>query len=301
MKYHFLTALTVAIWGTTLVSTKVLLHAGMSPAEILFCRLVLAYIFLWIIYPRRVKNVPVHDELVFALSGLLGVTMYFQLENTALIYTTATNVSLICATVPVFSALASQLILHEKHINMFFIIGSAIAVVGVSLVVLNGALILDVNPLGDGLTVLAVMSWAVYCVALKKLRGNYDSLFITRSTFFYGMITLLPFFVFEPFDFPFSGFLNVEVFANLLFLGLVASSSCFYMWTIAIKNIGVVSANSYIYFMPLVTIITAAIVLEEHVTLYVVIGTVMIIGGLLLLRRKVLKQNKISKSIEPEV
>jgi drug/metabolite transporter (DMT)-like permease len=280
LRYHFAAAATSAIWGTTLVSSKILLQAGMSPAEILLCRLVLAYIFLWILYPKTHRPKSLHDEVVFLLGGLLGGTIYFLAENSALVYTQATNVGLICATVPLVTALMSHFILKEKHLYFRFLAGTTVAFLGVLLVILNGRFVLKLNPLGDFLTLVAVLSWGAYCICLKFLKHPYSSLFITRKIFFYCILTLLPYFAFYPFQFPLHHLLKVEVWTNLLFLGVVASSLCFLVWTVAIKNIGVVATNNYIYFMPIVTILTAHIFIGEHITLFVVVGALLIIGGL---------------------
>lgn len=291
MKYHVMALLTTVIWGTTLVSSKVLLSAGMLPAEILFCRMILAYCLLWVLYPRTHRVRSWHDELIFAVAGLFGGTIYFLTENTALVYTQATNVSLICATVPLVTALFSFIILKESCLSRRFISGSVIAFLGVALVIFNGTFVLKLSPLGDTLALASVTSWSLYCVILKKLRAKYNLLFITRNVFFYSIITLLPYFIYEPFSFNLSGFLRPVVISNLLFLGFIASSFCFLMWTIAIKNIGVVATNNYIYFMPLVTILTAAIVLAERITIFAIIGSVFIIGGLCITNARIFKSN----------
>lgn len=280
LRYHLLALATSAIWGTTLVSSKILLHAGMSPAEILICRLILAYVFLWILYPKSHLPKSFRDEMVFLLGGLFGGTIYFLAENSALVYTQATNVGLICATVPLVTAILSQLLLKEKHLTFRFLIGTAIAFLGVGLVILNGRFVLKLNPLGDLLTFVAVFSWAAYCICLKYLKYPYSSLFVTRKIFFYCIITLMPYFAISPFHFPFSDLLQPDVWPNLLFLGVVASSLCYLVWTLSIKHIGVVATNNYIYFMPLVTIVTAHIFIHEQITLFVLAGASLIIGGL---------------------
>lgn len=45
--YHVMAAVTVMIWGTTFVATKVLIKYGLSPVDILFYRFLLAYICIW--------------------------------------------------------------------------------------------------------------------------------------------------------------------------------------------------------------------------------------------------------------
>ena len=88
---HVLTLMTIIIWGTTFVSTKVLLEA-FTPIEILFFRFTLGYLSLWAIYPRKGTYGTLRQELLFAAAGLCGVTLYFLLENIALTYTFASNV-----------------------------------------------------------------------------------------------------------------------------------------------------------------------------------------------------------------
>ena len=94
---HVLTLMTIIIWGTTFVSTKVLLEA-FTPIEILFFRFTLGYLSLWAIYPRKGTYGTLRQELLFAAAGLCGVTLYFLLENIALTYTFASNVGDILAT-----------------------------------------------------------------------------------------------------------------------------------------------------------------------------------------------------------
>ena len=83
--------MTIIIWGTTFVSTKVLLEA-FTPIEILFFRFTLGYFSLWAIYPRKGACGTLRQEMFFAAAGLCGVTLYFLLENIALTYTFASNV-----------------------------------------------------------------------------------------------------------------------------------------------------------------------------------------------------------------
>lgn len=97
---HAAAILTVLIWGTTFISTKVLL-AEFQPVELLFFRFVLGYLALWAACPRRLKLTRRRQELYFAAAGLCGVTLYFLLENIALTYTQASNVGVLVAVSPI--------------------------------------------------------------------------------------------------------------------------------------------------------------------------------------------------------
>ena len=165
------------------------------------------------------------------------------------------------------------------------IIGSLMALAGVALVVFNGSFILRISPLGDILTLIAALMWAIYCLLLKRMNSNYSTLFITRKVFFYGILTLLPFFFFYPLQTDTTILFQPLVIANLLFLGVIASMLCYIMWTLAVKRLGVVCAANYIYVVPLVTLITSAVVIDERITLIALIGCAFILSGVYLAER----------------
>ena len=77
---HAAALATIIIWGTTFISTKVLLEA-FQPVEILFFRFVMGYLALWLVCPRRLTGVGRRQELTFAAAGLCGICLYYLLEN----------------------------------------------------------------------------------------------------------------------------------------------------------------------------------------------------------------------------
>jgi drug/metabolite transporter (DMT)-like permease len=283
--YHVMAGITTVIWGTTMVSSKILLGEGLSPAQIMLYRFALGYVFLWILYPRWHRIRSWRDEAVFAGMGVFGGSLYFLTENSALIYAQATDVSLICASVPIVSAVLTHFALGER-LSRGFRAGSAVAMAGVALVILNGNFVLKMSPLGDVLAFAAICCWAVYCLLVKKLRHRYNTLYITRRLFLYGMLTLSPWFLHEPFRFDATVLQRPAVWGNLLFLGLVASSLCYVMWNSAIRELGIIRTNSYLYFSPVVTMITAALVLSEHITVFAIAGSALILSGLWLAGKK---------------
>jgi Permeases of the drug/metabolite transporter (DMT) superfamily len=284
--YHAAALFTIVVWGITMVSTKVLLHEGLSPEEIMIIRFVMAYLLLWIFYPRTHRIRSWRDEFIFVGMGITSGSLYFFFENTALVYTSATNASLICALIPLLTAIFSYIAFKEKKLSKRFWTGSTLSIIGAALVVLNGNFSFDISPLGDFLAFMGIVSWSVYGVLIKMLKGNYNTLYITRKIFLYGIFTISPFFLFVPFDVSIETLLKPAVVGNLCFLGLIASSLCYFFWTLSLRWLGVVKTNNYIYFTPLITIITANIVLDERVTIFVVCGTILIIGGLLIASTK---------------
>ena len=177
--------------------------------------------------------------------------------------------------------------------------GSVLALAGVALVVFNGSFILKIQPAGDLLTLAAALTWALYNICLKKLDGRHSTLEITRKVFFYGVVTLLPVFAFTPLRFDTALFRNPVVAGNLLFLGVVASMLCYVLWNAAMHRLGAVRTTNYIYFNPLVTIITAAACIGERITPAALAGAALILYGMWRAERRPASGNKIPRPDVP--
>ena len=121
-KAHFAAIFTIFVWGLTFVSTKVLLQ-DFSPLEILICRFTLGFLFLCLLNHKRLKTANLKEEALFIFAGLCGVTLYFLLENIALQFTLASNIGIILATAPMFTALISSKIKPKDSLNASFFIG----------------------------------------------------------------------------------------------------------------------------------------------------------------------------------
>lgn len=283
--YHIIALFSIVVWGTTFVSTKVLINHGLFPVEIFLYRFVLAYIGIWFLKHEALFAKRLKDELLCVFIGMSGGSLYFIFENTALEITLASNVSLIICTAPIFTAFLLYFFGKEK-LKKYLFIGSALALAGVALVVFNGKFILQINPLGDLLTILAALSWAFYGIILRQLQKNYSTLFITRKVFFYGIITIIPFLAFDYGTLHLPLLVKPVVIANLVFLGLVASLLCFITWNVAVKQLGVVQTTNYIYFIPIVTLLTSALVIDEPITIISIAGAILILCGVYISERK---------------
>ena len=290
--YHFVAFLTVAIWGSTFVFTKILLLNGLSPAQIFTLRFTIAYILMVvgsIITSRHMKwfSDSWHDEFLMVLLGITGGSVYFLSENASMLFTTATNTSLIVCTCPLFAMLLVAVVYrHSEHITKTQALGSIIACLGMAVVVLNGHFVLHLSPLGDMLAFGACLCWAFYSLLMKSVLQRYNTLFITRKVFFYGLVTIIPYFMIEP-GFPsMEILLRHDVLWNLLFLSVVASMLCYIMWNWVIDKLGAVVATNWVYFNPITTILFAWWLLHERITIWFLLGSLLIIVGMMLSDRK---------------
>ncbi|MDR3270170.1 MAG: DMT family transporter [Peptococcaceae bacterium] len=281
---HLMTLVTVIIWGTTFVSTKALL-SELKPVEIMFFRFVLAYAALWIVYPQAEKPRGWRDELLFFASGLCGVTLYFLTENIALSYTLASNVGLIIAAAPIFTAILAHFLTRDERMGKHLILGFILAFGGVFLIMLNGAHTLQISPLGDGLALAATLCWAGYCILLRKLGDRYHQIYLTRKIFFYGLLTMAPVFLLSYQAGSAAKLFQPWILGNIVFLGLAGSTLGYVLWNIAIQFLGAIKTSHYLYLIPFVTVLTARVALGERITTIAMVGACFILAGVYIAER----------------
>lgn len=201
-------------------------------------------------------------------------------------FTTTTNTSLIVCSCPLFATLLVRLVYRSSRINNVQLLGSLLAFVGMVIVVLNGRFVLHLSPVGDALAFTACMCWAVYSLLMKSVTGSYSAAFITRKVFFYGVFTILPYYIFVPGLPPVEVFSKPQVLGNLVFLGCLASMICFLTWNWCISKLGAVKATNWVYFNPITTMIFASWVLGEMITPYFLVGAVCILLGMYVADKK---------------
>ena len=279
---HLAAFFTIVIWGTTFIATKVLLQV-LTPVEILFYRFFLGYLILWLVVPKNLKLDNHKQELYFMAAGLLGVTLYFLLENFALTFTLAANVGVIIAIAPFFTALFDYFFLHGERPRLRFFIGFFVAITGICLISFRGDNTVHLNPAGDLLAIAAAVVWAGYSTFTKRISTfGYGTILTTRRIFFYGLVFMIPALFIFGFHLDFSVFTEFKNLANILFLGFGASALCFVTWNLAVKLLGPVKTSVYIYMVPVITVVTSVIILHEHVTLPAALGIGLTIAGLFL-------------------
>lgn len=290
--YHLVAFATVAIWGCTFVSTKVLMLNGLSPAQIFTLRFLIAYVMMFAVYHSRLWADSWRDELKMMLLGISGGSLYFLSENEAMNFTSTTNTSLIVCSCPLFATLLVRLVYRSTtRISMMQLGGSLLAFAGMVIVVLNGRFVLHLSPLGDALAFTACLSWSVYSLLMKWVSAKYGAAFITRKVFFYGVLTILPYYIFYP-TLPTAAVLTKPVVVgNLAFLGCLASMICFLTWNWCISKLGAVKATNWVYFNPITTMIFASWVLGEKITPYFLAGATCILLGMFVADRSTKANN----------
>lgn len=288
---HLGALLVVMMWGGSFVSTKVLINNHLGPVEIYIYRFVLAYLLVFAMCHKKILANNWRDELLFMVCGLCGSSIYFIAENNAVNYTRASDVSMITTLSPLLTTLLIGVLYKNERPGKWIYISSVIALIGVGCIVFKdgfSSVAASSGPdslsmaIGDLLALGAAFSWAIYAVVLRKLNVTYSAQFVTRKTFFYGLVTALPFWAIsaEPVS-PLSNLLSVEVIGNLLFLGVMCSMLAYIVWSAIMNTLGAITTNNYLYVQPIFTMIIAAILFDnDPITAMGCFGALLIVGGL---------------------
>ncbi|MBC7960511.1 MAG: DMT family transporter [Vallitaleaceae bacterium] len=279
LKGHILAVLTVLIWSTTFIVSKLLLEQ-FTPLQILLIRFAMAIIFLSILYPKFKKPTSFKEEFLFLLTSATLVG-YFIFENSALKHTYSSNVSLIVSTIPLITGVLSAVLFKTHFFNKKSLLGFAIAYSGVALIIINGNQLVGIEPIGDFFALLASIMFALYSIAMQRIDKTYHLIEMTRKIFIYGVMILaiLNLIVRDKIQVQ---EITPPLVISFLFLGIVAASLAFLMWNRAIHIIGSVKTNQYIYLVPVITTLLSAIIIHEKITAITIVGALLIIGGLYL-------------------
>ena len=276
---HLFALFCVTAWGTSFLVSQHLMEKLM-PAQLMWLRFLIAYLAMWIICPRW--RLSWKEDWQGLILSLIGNTLYFLAENTALRLSLASNVSILVSTAPILSVFLTWIFHQGEKLSGTQLLGVGIAFVGVLLVVFNGVFILKLNPAGDLLAFAAAFCWAAYNLLAKRLLGQFDSALLTRKLMFYGMLTSAPLLLNEgSLISELDSFSLLDV-CGLLYLGLICSALCYLLWNTAIDSLGAVRTNLYVYFVPLVTLLASALFLGEKITGVGLIGIILVILGMIM-------------------
>lgn len=277
--------LPVFLWGISFISTKVVLRE-MPPVSIAFFRQLIALLPLigWALTTRTSFRIKPLDLLLLAGSCFFGIVLYFVFENNGLKYTTASSASMIVAAVPVFTLISETLFFKIKAtLRMVFCI--AVSIVGVYFVIsINGRLDFSSKTfLGNLLMIGAMASWVIYTIMSRSLGSKYSSLVITMYQTALSSVLFIPFILPE-----ISRWRPVSTVAllNLIYLGVFCSAISYFSFLYAMKKLGNTVSSAFLNLIPVVSVASGFLILDERLFPIQYFGMVLILLSLFLLSRK---------------
>lgn len=278
---HTLAFFTMLIWGMSFILSKIALDY-LSPLQILFWREIVSILSLFLLFPKLLRWQGWRTELLLFLASVSSMTVYQLLENYAVAFTEASNVSVIVSTAPFFTLLVAHMLDRSERFKRTFFLGFVCAMAGICLFSFNGAE-LRLGLLGDLLALAAAFSWGFYQSIIKAISDeNIPQFAMTRRIFEYAALTLLPIELFQISSQEIHNLFNPHALYCILFLGAICSALCYVTWNYAIKYLGAVKSSVYIYLNPVTTLIGSAIVFSERLGWISLVGVVLTMLGLVI-------------------
>jgi drug/metabolite transporter (DMT)-like permease len=277
---NLLVLFSVSAWGLSFVSMKAILLAGIPPMTMTTIRYgIVAFVFSIVLFFRKKKkSLSWMDHLVLLFSGMSGVALYFWFEARGIMYTTASNASIIIALIPIVTALITS-ILYRIHVRLWQILSTGISFLGAVLIIsTQGASHAAPDPLkGNLLMIGAVGCWVFFTFLASHLHSRMDTLTATAWQSVYGFFLLLPLAIFE------KGY-QVDIphylWIHFLFLSIVCSVLAFLFYNYAVKVVGVTIVSTYVNFIPVAGVLGGFLLLHETMTPLQWTGSVLIVLSL---------------------
>ncbi len=276
----------VFIWSMNIAVTRYVTDF-ISPVSISFYRWLIAFILLTpFMLPQlyRSRRVIVQHWKQLAVLAAFGMVLYQGLSYSAAHYTTATNMGIINAFIPVFTIIVSIFILKEWP-NRFALLGCLISFLGLLLVIAKGqwANLLSLGGhLGDAIMLGAVFFYAFYGVFLKKWQLKIPLFISVYVQIFFALLYHLPFVFWLGLD-----AIDAQNVWSVLYAGVFPSLIAPLLWMISIQYLGPNRTSIFMNLMPIVTAVIAYYWLSEQWTVYHTIGTALAILGVLLAQKKI--------------
>lgn len=292
---HLLAAASTVVWSSAFVINKSLFNGGVDPVLVILIRQTVAAILicgLCLRLPRRGESMKLLQRLrrdkLLIIAGVLGVAVYYLLDNYSVKNTFAANASLLLTTSPVFAAMIGRYILRDgQKLGGGFIFGTLCCFTGAAVIIFNGSFTLQLSPLGDLLAIAASMVWAVYSILVNKINEENallerprSQLEIIRVMFISGALFMWLFCLLTAKDLRGMAAYSPAQWGMMIYLSIMASFLCLLIWNISIVRIGVVKCSLYMFVTPLLVILASAMFLNERLTLVAGLGAAILLIGM---------------------
>ena len=284
MKHYLATITAIIFWSASVVGTKIA-YRSFSPLLLCLIRFIISLVFLHILRVMRHDDTRMKKEYLkpVILSALLGISIYYALENIGISLTTASDASLISGSYPAITALLGYIVYHDR-ITRKQSLGIFISIIGVA--VLTSYTSAQVSPLrllGNILLIIDGFLWGFYNYLTQSVTDQYDTVTLTYYQILFGTVMLAPFVLIEH---PSVISVSVQTIAAVLFLSLGCTVSALMLYNYGLSGIPAYSASVILNLMPVFGVLFSFMILHETITFRQLIGGIIILAGVRMSIRK---------------
>lgn len=282
----FLLIFSSFFWSGNFFTGKLAYNNELSPFKLSFFRWFLALLILLPFTLSSIKrdfNIYKKNIFLIIFISFLGVTVFNSFTYISLQTTLVINSSLMTSIAPVLIIGFSWLIFKTKTTSLQFI-GIFTSLLGVLCIILKGNISNLLNLYfitGDIWMFIAVFSWGLYSVLLRKINPKLNQLATLEVMIIIGLIFIFPLYIFESLE---SDFLPTKItdFYMIFYVAIFAGIISFFCWNKGVSLIGANSASLFLHLIPVFSSVWAIFFLDEIFSFYHLIGSIFIVLGIIL-------------------
>lgn len=270
----------VFFWASNFIIGSILIEHW-SPIMVAIFRLMVIVLFLGCISWKAIIRTTFtrNDLLLLIIAGILGVSVNHYSFYASLQHTSPITAALILACAPIVTSLLNKMIYHESR-NGIFWLGAIISFIGVGLIITKGALITISIGKGEVLSLITMLSFALFLIIVNHLSLKLSAQSITFYTNLIGLLVLVPF------SFTMWTRINWQVTYSywmlLILSAVIIHGISNLLWNQKMKEIGSTNASLLLNFEPAIAMLLSAIFLKQFPTSVQVYGFLLILLGILL-------------------
>jgi len=275
--------LIICFWASSFVAIKIAL-TDMAPVALTLGRFIISSVSLGLLaFVKKPQRIRRKDWWLLVVASLAGVTVYNLALNFGQQTVSAGSASFLINTVPVITTLLAYFFLKEK-LKLRTLAGIVVSLVGVSIISLSESKGFRLN-FGIMLVLLAAISQAVFFIVQKPLLKRYRPLTIISYSVWLGTLFLLPF----SSGLPALGNASQNSWLALLFLGIIPGAIGHVIWSFALSKMATSRATSFLYFVPVVSLLLSFFIMQEVPSLLLILGGIVAILGVYVVNIKTQK------------
>ena len=291
----------IVLWAGNVIVSK-LAATTIHPSAITFYRLALAVGMMSIFLLRTAyrNRALIRRHLAqLALLGFLAMALFQSLSYAAADTTTATNMAIVTALIPLLTMLLSLVLLRETP-TMGMLAGGLLALGGLVYLISEGSpgnIILQGVHRGDAYMLLASTSYALYGVLLRRWNIPVKGWLSTYIQALSALLFMAPVMLMAPAG---EAALNRTTIPLILYAGCLASIVLPFLWIQGIKALGPNRCSMFMNLLPVLTAVIAIILLGERLQSYHVMGGIASLAGILLAQTWHTRIARVTSTTGPE-
>lgn len=280
LSYYYLASTgAIVLWSASFIATK-LAYETFAPIQLAAVRTLFAVILFW--FMRKItsnnEQIQKEDRMRIALSGFLGITLYFAIENIGVSMTSSSNSALIVASFPAVTTLLEFFIYHSRP-NVKKVLGIILAIIGVAVLTQINVDGNSKSMLGNIILIGAGIVWAFYNFITRDLTNKYSAMTLTYYQMLAGFIFFLPFVIIEGKTWRMPTMTSASA---LIYLSVGCSIVAFLLYNLGLRKLSASISVSLMNLVPVLGLIFSILILHERVSTVQILGGVIVIIGVIL-------------------